>query len=154
MTASLNPLRRASGAAAAGGSGKSDTDLDICTCCATEKPLIEFVMKNGHRRHVCRECERQRFATWRERNRTRFRAMKADWQAKNILKRAAHKAVEVALRKGVLVAKPCERCGTDYGVHAHHDDYTKPLNVIWLCARHHGERHRELRAARREEEAA
>lgn len=46
-----------------------------------------------------------------------------------------------------LVAKelprsPCEVCGKTIGVHAHHDDYSKPLLVRWLCARHHMQIHK------------
>jgi ribosomal protein S27AE len=52
--------------------------------------------------------------------------------------------VAEAIRKGVLIRKSCERCGaakTD----AHHEDYSKPLDVIWLCRKCHQQRHRELR---------
>jgi len=27
---------------------------------------------------------------------------------------------------------------------AHHDDYGQPLSVMWLCPRHHAERHKEI----------
>lgn len=56
---------------------------------------------------------------------------------------AARAAVAVAVRSGRLVRQPCIRCGSK--AHAHHDDYAKPLTVIWLCPEHHGERHRLLR---------
>lgn len=57
----------------------------------------------------------------------------------------AHNAVNNALRDGRLERKPCERCGS-LRVHGHHDDYNEPLNVKWLCPRHHKERHAELDA--------
>lgn len=41
--------------------------------------------------------------------------------------------------------KPCERCNSTLNVHAHHDDYSRPLDVIWLCPIHHKERHKELK---------
>jgi hypothetical protein len=67
------------------------------------------------------------------------------WQAANPEKRAAHKVVENAIRAGRLARNACERCGTDAQVHAHHDDYSRPLDVRWLCPVHHRDRHRELR---------
>lgn len=44
-------------------------------------------------------------------------------------------------RRGKLVPQPCETCG-DANVEMRHDDYTKPLEVRWLCRRC---RHLELR---------
>ena len=46
-----------------------------------------------------------------------------------------------ALRSGKIQRQPCEVCGDQNG-HAHHEDYSKPLDVIWLCPKHHKERHR------------
>lgn len=68
------------------------------------------------------------------------------WNQSNPEKRRAQKAVEAALLRGDLQRRPCERCGETKHVHAHHDDYSKPLDVMWLCAKHHKERHRELSA--------
>ncbi len=56
--------------------------------------------------------------------------------------------VSRAIRKGVLIQQPCEDCG-DYGlrddgknkVQAHHDDYSKPLDVRWLCRKCHYQWH-------------
>lgn len=52
---------------------------------------------------------------------------------------AAVNAVHHAKRRGELVAPDvCERCGADeLAIHAHHEDYSKPLEVIWLCASCH-----------------
>ena len=37
-----------------------------------------------------------------------------------------------------ILTKPCEVCGK-YPVHRHHPDISKPLEVIFLCPRHHKE---------------
>jgi ribosomal protein S27AE len=44
-----------------------------------------------------------------------------------------------------LVRGPCEVCGTTLNVHAHHDDYDAPLNVRWLCGKHHSRFHAKPR---------
>lgn len=59
--------------------------------------------------------------------------------------RSAHKAVEQAIKSGKIDRQPCCVCGAHDGVEAHHEDYTKPLDVIWFCVQHHKERHKELR---------
>ena len=58
----------------------------------------------------------------------------------------SHQEVAKAVRKGIL-KRPllCSRCSKSGTVHGHHHDYTKPLDVTWLCpACHHGE-HRRIR---------
>lgn len=60
----------------------------------------------------------------------------ANWRRANPEKYLAHVAVQRALATGTLVKAPCEVCGSK-AVDAHHDDYRKPLDVRWLCRRHH-----------------
>ena len=62
-------------------------------------------------------------------------------------KARAHDITNNAIRDGRLIRKPCEVCGTTADVEAHHDDYTKPLNVRWLCVTHHVEHHNNRRGA-------
>jgi hypothetical protein len=56
-------------------------------------------------------------------------------------KRAAHILTGNAIRNGRLLRQPCEVCGETESVQAHHDDYSKPLDVRWLCFKHHMEHH-------------
>lgn len=53
---------------------------------------------------------------------------------------AAGKLARRALKLGTLRQLPCERCGHPRSL-AHHEDYSKPLEVIWLCATHHRRLH-------------
>lgn len=57
-------------------------------------------------------------------------------------KRQARAAVAQAVRSGRMVRQPCEECGYEVRVHAHHDDYSKPLEVRWLCQTHHAAVHK------------
>lgn len=43
------------------------------------------------------------------------------------------------------ITKPdtCEHCGTGGRIHGHHTDYTKALEVMWLCPPCHGLEHRK-----------
>lgn len=59
---------------------------------------------------------------------------------KNPIKRKAHIIIGNSIRDKRLFKEPCEVCGSLI-VHAHHDDYSKPLNVRWLCPTHHQEWH-------------
>ena len=52
----------------------------------------------------------------------------------------AHTAVGNAVRDGRLAKEPCLFCG-DTKVHGHHRDYSRPLDVIWLCAKCHHRLH-------------
>lgn len=70
--------------------------------------------------------------------------LQKNWQEKNTIKRAAHIIVGNAIRDGKLIPQPCEICGKQK-VDAHHDDYTKPLDVRWLCTKHHAEHHKNER---------
>ena len=58
---------------------------------------------------------------------------------KNPLKVKARHAVAYAVSTGKLKRLPCIVCKKK--AHAHHEDYTKPLDVIWLCRKHHQEHH-------------
>jgi tRNA splicing endonuclease len=58
----------------------------------------------------------------------------------------ARKAVYRAVKSGKII-KPaqcddCKQDKTEKQLHGHHEDYGKPLVVLWLCTGCHGKRHR------------
>lgn len=58
------------------------------------------------------------------------------------VKSSARNAVKEAVKRGRLQRGPCEVGGDCLGaVEAHHDDYSRKLDVRWLCKRHHRLRH-------------
>lgn len=75
-----------------------------------------------------------------------FRGTKANDHAQNIL--------EKAIERGIVKRKTvCECCGREFtmkdgrtGIQAHHCDYNKPLDVMWLCQKCHHEWHKNNKA--------
>lgn len=127
-----------------------------CFKCNQVKNLSEFYkhpqMGDGHL-NKCKECtkkdvaenyadKREQYAEY-EQKRFQDPARKAKaiaYQKKrraiNHLEYAATGAVAHALRGGRIRKQPCEICG-DPNTEAHHPDYSKPLDVRWLCREHH-----------------
>lgn len=64
---------------------------------------------------------------------------------KNPIRASAMKIYKYALRQGKLESGPCAVCGCTKNIDGHHTDYTKPLDVVWLCKTHHREEHKRLR---------
>ena len=65
---------------------------------------------------------------------------------RNPEKHAARRALRRAVKLG-RIAKPdsCSACLKSLPpakIHGHHEDYSKPLEVVWLCADCHGKQHR------------
>lgn len=52
----------------------------------------------------------------------------------------ASRKVQYALSTGKLTRSPCFECGSKKTV-AHHPDYDRPLDVVWLCQAHHKQAH-------------
>ncbi len=56
------------------------------------------------------------------------------------LKFRAGQLIRYLKRKGKIISNPCCICG-DENTQGHHPDYSKPLEVAWLCSKHHKEVH-------------
>mgnify|MGYP001608542312 CR=1 FL=1 len=67
---------------------------------------------------------------------------KVKWDATHPIEIKAQNKVRSAVKAGKLQKLPCEVCGA-IKTHGHHDDYSKPLEVRWLCQKHHFELHRK-----------
>lgn len=93
--------------------------------------------------HRAELAERERL--WRARNPEKAKenqaAWTSSWRARNPEKYDAQQKLQAAVRHGRITRQPCEACGQE-PAHGHHEDYSKPLDVVWLCAAHHRERHK------------
>lgn len=134
-----------------------------CFKCKTVKPLTEFyrhaAMADGHV-NKCKECNRQdvrsnrasKLEYYREYDKMRAKQphrvklaleVNRQWRSEDKRRVQCHNAVARAIKKGELVPQNCERCGDEKTV-AHHEDYDKPLDVVWLCQPCHKQRHKEM----------
>lgn len=68
---------------------------------------------------------------------------------KNPEKLKARQAIDRGTRNGSIAKLPCVICG-DIQSEGHHEDYSKPLEVIWLCRIHHMEIHRKFNTIRQQ----
>ena len=73
---------------------------------------------------------------WKKANPGYVTQKKKEWYAKNRDRLRVREAVKYALKSGKLVKTACHVCGKD-NVEGHHPDYSRPLDVVWLCREHH-----------------
>lgn len=91
--------------------------------------------------NAARQREANRKAEGKRRADARARGEQADpWHP---VKDNARKAVRRAVLRGQLQVESCLFCDFE-DTQAHHHDYSQPLDVTWLCARHHGLVHRQV----------
>lgn len=64
------------------------------------------------------------------------RTRQQEWRKTHPERYLAHLWVQTARKLGLLTPQPCEECGSPKS-EAHHDDYSRPGEVRWLCRRHH-----------------
>ena len=134
--------------------------MKTCTKCGVEKHLDEFQnnrTKPGGKTSQCKLClaKRQREyakgpgreivqaiekrkAQKPERKAYHAAANKA-WIKNNRKRKSAQNVLGKHVRAGKINPLPCFECGDP--AEAHHPDYDRPLDVIWLCPRHHKEAH-------------
>lgn len=93
----------------------------------------------------CRECNRKRCADWRGRNREKVYENVRRQYARDREKVNARCNLNYHMKRGHVKRGPCEVDGCECKAHAHHDDYSKPLEVRWLCRTHHADLHRRMK---------
>lgn len=76
-----------------------------------------------------------------EATKQKFRDRANRWAARYPERTMAHRIVSRAIKAGYLEREACEKCGNGRA-DAHHEDYAKPLDVVWLCRSCHATLHR------------
>jgi len=110
-----------------------------CSLCKQEKDFTFFYLdksrKSGHSNY-CKICQKEKDKI---RQKNKNDPNKNQWRINFPERKKAHLRVYYALKKGILVKQPCFICGEK--AEAHHPDYSRPLDVVWLCSSHHRQAH-------------
>lgn len=141
----------------------------ICKKCKKEKSVSEFIKMGSH---YCRECRLKKMNDYEIKRRKSIhhilyqreygRTYQREYKKNNLekCKEYARKNQKNnplsserlrvyyernrAVKNGTLKVLPCSVCGNKK-TETHHPDYSKPLDVVWLCSKHHGEVHRKYK---------
>lgn len=146
----------------------------VCYRCGVDKLYTDFHRKGAEGRvTICKTCILSRLKQKRDANLLEYRRKERESAARTKNRRRSYRvkrkaienaikmekrqegtieyskdwarfAVRNAIRRGEMSKQPCEICNNPKA-QAHHDDYSKPLVVRWLCTKHHNEYHVKLR---------
>ncbi len=114
-----------------------------CSKCREGKILSEFyrdpVNPDGHK-SICKSCWRLLSKLYRHENKDRLREYDRIRRVENRMAIKASAKLRKKVELGHMKRGPCAICGKP-NAHGHHEDYSKPLDVIWLCQSHHSKLH-------------
>jgi hypothetical protein len=137
----------------------TEMETRICNKCFVEKPLTEFAKHKsslGGRIRKCKSCHSAYAAKYRRQNREKVYQQKLAWKrtpaGRRLISENGTKSCKInrkkwnarqqarrAAAKGKIAKTPCVFCGSQR-VQAHHEDYDKPLEVVWVCYTCHAEK--------------
>jgi len=140
-----------------------DMKNKLCSKCKRELPLTKkYWSKNKWNKdgwmYQCRECKKMYDRIYSRKYREEHPEWKKADNKKNLglQKRlirehenryperiSANRILQYAVKKGSIKKEPCVVCGNPKS-QGHHPDYSKPLEVVWLCAKHHKAIHNPL----------
>lgn len=118
----------------------------ICFKCKKEEEKMYFISRSKTQTfYMCRECNTSRHKKYRQTAKGKENVYKANkkYISLNREKSSAWQAVSYA-RENKHFQKPlnCADCGQEKTLDAHHHDYSKPLEVRWLCRLCHKKAHK------------
>lgn len=128
----------------------------ICQYCKAPFKSPPFMVKKGHAKYCSRHCRNvvggksatldikgDKNPNYKRNSHPRYKNTLL-FRGKFPEKARAHDIVKRAKRNGKLIPRDCEKCSNGTNIQAHHEDYSKPLDVIWLCVPCHHRVHYPL----------
>lgn len=106
-----------------------------------QKNKVKIAARNKDYREANKDAVAEGIKRWKSENPGRVALHIQNWVERNPQKNRAHRIVAKAVESGELTKnQSCVKCG-DGPTDAHHEDYSKPLKVIWLCRQCHVDLH-------------
>jgi len=118
----------------------------LCRFCKIEVGTIKSARRVDKKGNIfnylsCRKCNTELARRYRKTIEGKKKVFMSVYKSINKLrfKQKARILLHNHLRAGHMV-KPitCEKCGDDRKLEGHHQDYSKPLEVLFLCSKCHG----------------
>ena len=104
--------------------------------------ITSRINKRKSREKLGKEHEKETYQRWYKKNKEKKRQQVAKYRKKNKKKIWAQNKVNKAVKSGRLIRPDiCPICNEEREVIAHHHDYNKPLDVVWMCRSCHGKEH-------------
>lgn len=124
--------------------------MKTCSRCKQTKPLEDFCRdakaKDG-KHYYCRPCNRSAVRGHHKAYPDKRTDRSRRYDRRNPEKHRAHIILNTAITAGKVVRPgACSACAVSCKPEAHHDDYTQPLVVRWLCKTCHVQHHEQERA--------
>ena len=137
----------------------------VCPICGEDKSLTEY-HKDKHDPYgyygYCKLCRvkkcREGYARQKSRILDYIKAYRKTEEGKSIRRKEYKNRLEKypekimaenilgrKIKSGIIKRGTCEICQKE-NAQGHHPDYSKPLEVVWLCQKHHQELHNKLRS--------
>ena len=138
-------------------SATNDGYLNQCKECTRarvasryKRLMLDPSFRDAERKRCRERAVRRGYAKkYKEQNLEKYKKItliaNTEWRRRNKEKRVAHDRVAKAIKSGRLRKSPCEVCGSIES-ETHHPDYSRPLEVVWLCSKHHKDLHNRLRS--------
>ena len=120
-----------------------------CSKCGLIKPYSNYSRNRTNKggfSYDCTDCHLESCKKWREKNREAYKeANKRSYREKVVSgKKQAERKLHYAIDTGSIKKENCVLCGNPAEAH-HHFGYDHPLEVIWLCKKHHMSHHKYIR---------
>lgn len=129
-------------------------DAKRCCVCKQIKPISNFskrVRSKDGFEYRCKSCINERISRYYESNlekaalkkqklKNRNSELSKKYRQQHPDRNTSLKIFGKAKRIGSVKMEPCRVCGENKS-EGHHPDYNHPLDVVWLCRKHHREVH-------------